>query len=97
MANSTPTRGGGGGGGGGGGARGGMGGGDEWDYAIGSNPPSLKYQNLEVGSSAIGLESPVRPNQAIRTQGLSINLFLTNTSVEDASIDVPSSYMYVRA
>lgn len=60
-----------------------------------------KYQNLEVGTSSqsglgpvMALESPVRgANQAAirNAQGLSINLFLTNT--EDDSIDVPSSYL----
>ena len=112
MASGTPTRGGGGAGGAGGtgggdggcDGDGGGGGGGGWDYAIRpQQQASSKYQNLEVGSSAgdigpvMALESPVRPNQTIRAQGLSLNLFLTNQSVEDSSIDVPSSYMCVRA
>lgn len=98
MASNTPTRGGSNRGGGGGG-REGQGGGDGWDYAIRPPQQAASSKYLEVGSSAgdigpvMALESPVRPNQAIRTQGLSLNLFMTNHSVEDSSIDVPSSYM----
>lgn len=101
MASNTPTRGGSnrGGGGGGGGREGPE---DGWECAVRlqQQQASSKY-HLEVGSSAgdigpvMALESPVRPNQSIRTQGLSLNLFMTNQSVEDSSIDVPSSYMCV--
>jgi hypothetical protein len=93
MASSTPTR-------GGGSSRGGPP--EELEHAVRVPQSSSvgKYQNLEVGISAgdigpvMALESPVR-SQAIRAQGLSLNLFLTNQSVEDSSIDVPSSYMCV--
>ena len=67
---------------------------NEWEWAVRPN----KYTELTGpggGGNPGGLEtgSPVRTN--VRTQGLSINLFMTNNSAlaDEESVDIPSSYI----